>query len=133
MNTSWIACNAICSQSVVLDELLRIEVGEDPLASERPSSWPKKRKAAAHYVTGKPDVDNVCKLVADAMNGIAYRDDAQIAELVFSHLYTDEQERAEVIVRELSAACDRLDAAKRFQLDPDGLNVAETIGAREKL
>jgi Holliday junction resolvase RusA-like endonuclease len=34
--------------------------------------------------TGKltaPDADNICKLVADALNGLAYRDDANVAEV----------------------------------------------------
>jgi len=64
----------------------------------RPSSWPQKRKAAAHYVTGKPDVDNIVKLVADAMNGIAYGDDSRIE---FTRLNTDGTERAEIVIREL--------------------------------
>jgi len=32
--------------------------------------------------TKKPDIDNVCKTITDALNGIAYRDDAQIVQLV---------------------------------------------------
>lgn len=28
--------------------------------------------------TKKPDLDNLCKLVCDALNGVAYRDDSQI-------------------------------------------------------
>ena len=31
--------------------------------------------------TKKPDADNVAKVVCDAMNGIAYKDDAQVCEL----------------------------------------------------
>lgn len=31
--------------------------------------------------TSKPDVDNVCKLVCDALNGIAYADDSQVIEI----------------------------------------------------
>jgi len=47
-------------------------------------SWPKYRRAAAlgSFHTQKPDVDNLGKLVADALNGIAYADDSQIAEIV---------------------------------------------------
>lgn len=50
-----------------------------------PSSWSKKRQKAAiegqwPKVT-KPDTDNIAKLVCDALNGIAYRDDALIADL----------------------------------------------------
>lgn len=49
-----------------------------------PKSWPKKKKAAAaartlHH-TSKPDWDNVGKIVTDALNGFAYKDDSQICE-----------------------------------------------------
>jgi Holliday junction resolvase RusA-like endonuclease len=47
-----------------------------------PASWPKKRQAEALVgvvlPTGKPDLDNVVKLVLDGMNGIAFADDAQV-------------------------------------------------------
>lgn len=37
----------------------------------------------------KPDLDNIGKAVADALNGIAYKDDAQIAELRIRKIYND--------------------------------------------
>lgn len=47
-----------------------------------PSSWPKAlRETAARGglpYTGKPDRDNIEKLVCDALNGVAWMDDAQI-------------------------------------------------------
>ena len=50
-----------------------------------PESWPKKRKgeAVADVVrpTVKPDLDNVVKLVMDALKNIAWRDDAQVVEI----------------------------------------------------
>lgn len=39
--------------------------------------------------TVKPDADNVSKLVADALNGVLYKDDAQIVQLSFEKRYTD--------------------------------------------
>lgn len=49
------------------------------------ASWPKKRQAAAlegrELHTKKPDLDNVIKAVKDGMNGIVWRDDAQVAIL----------------------------------------------------
>lgn len=36
----------------------------------------------------KPDADKVARSVGDALNGIVYRDDAQIVELVVRKLYT---------------------------------------------
>ena len=36
------------------------------------------KRSAGRSDTGKPDFDNVLKLVCDALNGIAYQDDKQI-------------------------------------------------------
>lgn len=36
----------------------------------------------------KPDLDNICKIVCDALNGIAYADDKQIAELSCRKFYS---------------------------------------------
>lgn len=48
-----------------------------------PTSWPEwKRQAAAEGLilhTAKPDLDNIIKLIKDALPGIAYKDDAQVA------------------------------------------------------
>jgi len=50
-----------------------------------PQSWSKKRRAGAldgsELPAKKPDADNVAKAVADGLNGIAYRDDAQVVDL----------------------------------------------------
>jgi Holliday junction resolvase RusA-like endonuclease len=51
-----------------------------------PNSWSKKRKAEANWHTAKPDADNIGKLM-DSLNGIAYRDDAQVAELTVRKVY----------------------------------------------
>lgn len=69
-----------------------------------PASWSKKRRNAAMFVTGKPDSDNICKTVADSLNGICYRDDSQIAVLSIGRYYTlTGPERVEVNVRSLTA------------------------------
>ncbi len=38
----------------------------------------------------KPDCDNIVKIVCDALNGIAYRDDAQIVLVQIAKEYADE-------------------------------------------
>lgn len=53
------------------------------LATFRPAkSWSKKRtgEAMGTYHTQKPDGDNILKAVCDGMQGIAFRDDSQVAE-----------------------------------------------------
>lgn len=44
-----------------------------------PHSWSLKKRAAAKWITSRPDFDNTLKLIADALNKVAYDDDAQIA------------------------------------------------------
>ena len=39
--------------------------------------------------TKKPDLDNVIKVIADSLNGIAYKDDAQICLIMIVKRYSD--------------------------------------------
>ena len=48
----------------------------------------------------KPDIDNVIKVVADSVNGIAYKDDTQIVEVVASKYYSDKP-RVEVMIEDI--------------------------------
>ena len=53
----------------------------------------KKAKAMRNHEippTKKPDCDNLAKIICDALNGIAYYDDSQIARLEVSKFYGDE-------------------------------------------
>ncbi len=45
----------------------------------KPVSWSKAKRDAAVWHTSTPDWDNIGKIVCDALNGIAYADDAAIA------------------------------------------------------
>lgn len=40
--------------------------------------------------TCRPDVDNLFKIVADALNGLAYRDDSQIVRATVEKMYSTE-------------------------------------------
>lgn len=61
---------------------------------EIPKSWSKKKHDEAvrqvHAPTKKPDCDNIAKMICDALNGLAYKDDAQITDLRVLKLYSDE-------------------------------------------
>lgn len=65
-----------------------------------PKSWNKARKRAA--MAGetrpevKPDLDNCAKAILDALNGLAYEDDASITDLTIHKRYA---EIGHVIVR----------------------------------
>lgn len=50
---------------------------------EMPFSWPQKiRNLERLEHVSKPDLDNIEKLVLDALNGVVYLDDAQICEVI---------------------------------------------------
>lgn len=50
--------------------------------------------------TKKPDVDNIVKIVADALNGIAYKDDSQIVSCKLEKYYS-EIPRVQVQIEEI--------------------------------
>ncbi len=52
----------------------------------RPKTLPKK--VIEH--TKKPDLDNLCKAVKDALKGICYHDDSQIVELIATKSYWEQ-------------------------------------------
>lgn len=68
--------------------------------------WPmtgaplKRGSRPGRLRTARPDVDNVLKAIADALNGIAYKDDAQVALVSFEkrHCAQDDAEGARVVV-----------------------------------
>lgn len=67
-----------------------------------PASASKKKRAAmlAGEIrpTKKPDADNILKVVADSLNNVAYRDDAQIVDTQLRKFFSD-QPRVEVIIQ----------------------------------
>lgn len=58
-----------------------------------PASKSKKFRAAAlagaELPVGKPDLDNVLKLIGDSGNGVIWRDDSRIAEIHMQRRYAE--------------------------------------------
>ena len=54
----------------------------------RPKSIPKSRRATAQPVV-RPDIDNYAKTVLDALNGVAFADDAQVCLLWVRKSYVE--------------------------------------------
>lgn len=56
-----------------------------------PKSWSEKKKiqalTGAIVPTVKPDVDNILKVVADALNGVVWQDDAQVVWATVKKMY----------------------------------------------
>lgn len=83
------------------DEMLKMQI--DAYYSIPKSDSAKKRAQKLNgeiRPTKKPDMDNVLKVYADALNGYAYRDDTQIVEAVVNKWYS-EVPRVDVEVREI--------------------------------
>lgn len=61
---------------------------------EIPKSASKKKRAqmldGEIRPTKKPDADNIAKIICDALNGIAYRDDAQVVTCIINKRYSEE-------------------------------------------
>jgi Holliday junction resolvase RusA-like endonuclease len=60
-----------------------------------PPSWSQRRRDAAAWKRTKPDASNVVKIIEDALNKVAWVDDAQIASL---HVWKRYSYRAELVV-----------------------------------
>lgn len=69
-----------------------------------PQSVSKKRKeqmrSGEMRPQVKPDLDNVEKIIYDALNGIAYTDDSHITQMMIAKHYGDEP-RVEVLIEEV--------------------------------
>ena len=77
---------------VALDIVATVEV---------PASWSKKKRALAldggMRPTGRPDWDNIGKLFSDSLNGICFRDDAQVVWARVTKVYGEHpQTRCEI-------------------------------------
>lgn len=70
-----------------------------------PKSYTKKRiqniRNGLEYPAKKPDVDNIVKIILDALNMIAYDDDSQVVELSIIKRWTEEIERVEFEIQEI--------------------------------
>lgn len=69
---------------------------------EIPKSYSKKKvqRILEHEIkpTMKPDLDNIAKVVCDALNALAYKDDAQIVEMILKKYYS-ETPRIEITIQ----------------------------------
>ena len=70
-----------------------------------PSSFSKKKRSAAMSgvikPTKKPDCDNIIKIICDALNLVAYKDDKQIVECSCIKRYATDIPCVDVFVEEL--------------------------------
>lgn len=60
----------------------------------------KRRLLGESLPTVKPDIDNYVKAILDALNGLAFQDDSQIAVLYARKIYSD-RPRTEIEITEI--------------------------------
>lgn len=83
---------------MAFDEKAELDIKVTAFFSIPKSTSKKKREKMQDgdvRPTKKPDLDNILKIVADALNGIAYHDDSQIVYAEIAKYY-DENPRVEV-------------------------------------
>lgn len=73
-----------------------------------PASWPRKRREDAcngyEIPQAKPDIDNVIKAVLDALNGLAWADDTQVAAVIATRRFVPKGvEGIQITLAELEA------------------------------
>ncbi|MCK5018118.1 MAG: RusA family crossover junction endodeoxyribonuclease [Candidatus Peribacteraceae bacterium] len=63
----------------------------------------KTRAMPQCFCDVRPDIDNYCKSILDGLNGIAFRDDAQVAELYAKKFYHagGEYPKTNILIRSL--------------------------------
>ena len=70
-----------------------------------PESWTKKKKwetiDKGKRPEVRPDIDNIVKIVMDALNGIAYDDDSQVVEIKARKIYALGYEGVHINVEEV--------------------------------
>lgn len=93
-----------------------------------------KRKLQRHlgrFHAQRPDADNLTKLVGDALNGIAYLDDSQIAETFARNVWGPTAQTV-VIVAPLEAMCAPLVASKGPSHNGGHLDKMQTLSREKK-
>ena len=87
---AWVKACAIEAGATVMDGPVQLRM---IVWAGIPASWSKKKRQEAldgrMRPTGKPDLDNCLKLVADALNGIAWHDDKQVVEVLARKFYAE--------------------------------------------
>lgn len=88
-------------RKVFTDEPIMIQI--DAFLSI-PKNWSKKKRAQAIenniFPTKKPDIDNIQKIILDALNGVAFDDDKQIIGVATTKRFS-ETPRVEVSISEV--------------------------------
>ena len=59
-----------------------------------------REKMKHYFCDKKPDIDNIIKSIQDGLNGVAYDDDCQIVGIEAYKMYTEDQPRVEIRIKD---------------------------------
>ena len=73
-----------------------------------PKSWSKKKKVAKQgtYCDNNADIDNYCKSILDALNGVYYEDDRQVV-MLRARMFWSNTPRTEIEITKLEDSNDK--------------------------
>lgn len=75
---------------LLVSKEFKLKPFEGPLRLDLILFFKKPKTSKNVFPVVKPDLDNVLKLVGDALNGVLWKDDSQIIEIVVSKYYASE-------------------------------------------
>lgn len=103
-------------------------------SSARPSGWPLRARyevtLRALRAVARGDLDNICKAVKDACNGVAWVDDARVYKLDAEMFDGCENPRVEVRVVARPVKCKNERCGRRETLFPDEQGRCEVCSAK---
>jgi Holliday junction resolvase RusA-like endonuclease len=91
---------AQCGGKLLFGSLVMKILAYYPIPKSATKTQKEQMQCSIIRPTVKPDADNICKIVADLLNGMAYDDDSQLVFVSVAKYYSDNP-RVEVAVCEL--------------------------------
>lgn len=73
----------------MMDGYINLYIEANYPVPEYDAKWKKAAKLMGVLFPGKPDADNIGKICADALNGLAFPDDSRVTLLTIAKKYSD--------------------------------------------
>lgn len=97
---AW-AAQSVMDRRPLLEGPLRMEISAFfSIPTSKPAKWKESAEKAGIRPTKKPDIDNIVKGVADALNKVVYVDDTQIVTICAAKYYSN-RPRIEISVKQV--------------------------------
>lgn len=77
----------------------KIDMALGPLSAEIVFYFPRPKSVKNIHHYKRPDLDNLCKGVFDALNGVVFKDDSQVCMLSVAKRYCQDTQQLGVLLR----------------------------------